>query len=124
MNDADRIRLIHMRDAAQEAVRYAGELGTENALLEDRRTALAIVKLVEIIGEAASRISDATRKEIPEIPWPQIVGMRNRLIHVYFDINLKTVWKTTQLDLPPLIVTLVEALDAPGSEATQQEDDS
>jgi len=67
---------------------------------------LSIVKSVELIGEAASRISKECRDTHPEIPWNDIVAMRNRLIHVYFDIDLDRVWDTVTDDLPPLISAL------------------
>ena len=70
---------------------------------------LSLVKAIEVIGEAAAQVGDATRKENPSIPWAQIIAMRNRLVHVYFDINLDILWQTVQQDLPPLIVQL-EAL--------------
>ncbi|MEI2692864.1 MAG: HepT-like ribonuclease domain-containing protein [Anaerolineae bacterium] len=71
---------------------------------------MALVKEVEIIGEAAYLISAATRKQLPGVPWEDIIGMRHRLIHAYFDINLDILWKTVQNDLPPLAETLVEAI--------------
>ncbi len=70
---------------------------------------LSPVKAIEVIGEAAAQVGDATRKGNPSIPWAQIIAMRNRLVHVYFDINLDVLWQTVQQDLPPLIVQL-EAL--------------
>lgn len=71
---------------------------------------LALVKDVEIIGEAAYRTAEDTRRALPEIPWEDIVGMRHRLVHAYFDINLDILWKTVQEDLPPLVRILSEAL--------------
>ncbi len=72
---------------------------------------LSLVKDIEIIGEAATRISEDCRRESPEIPWRNIVTMRNRLIHGYFDINLDIVWKTVTEELPPLSVHLQKARD-------------
>ena len=68
-----------------------------------------------IIGEAASRISEETRARHPNIPWTQIIGMRNRIVHGYFAIRLDRVWQTVQDDLPPLIAQL-EALVPPEPE--------
>lgn len=105
MNKDDRVRLQHMLDAAQEAIEFLrGE--TRDVLDTDRKLVLALVKDIEIVGEAASRISKDCQQENSQIPWPQIVSMRNRLIHAYFDIDLETVWKTVQEDLPPLITEL------------------
>ena len=66
----------------------------------------AVIRPLEIIGEAARRISQDTRDAHPEIPWEQMIGMRNRLIHEYFRVNLTTVWETVQNDLPSLIALI------------------
>ena len=76
----------------------------------DRQLVLALVKDIEIFGEAASRVTQPTRQSLPEMPWERIIGMRNRLIHAYFDINLDIVWKTLQEDLPELISLLEAAI--------------
>ena len=72
----------------------------------------AVMRPLEIIGEAAGRLSQQTREAHPDIPWDQMIGMRNRLIHEYFRVSLTTVWETVQDDLPSLIV-LVEPLVPP-----------
>jgi uncharacterized protein with HEPN domain len=109
MRPDDVVRLRHMLDAAEEAVGFAR--GRSRADLDrDRMLALAIVKTIEIIGEAASRVSAETQQTCPAVPWTDIVGMRNRLIHAYFDIDLDRVWDTLADDLPPLIVALRAAL--------------
>ena len=82
---------------------------------DDRQHQLAILKAVEIIGEAASRISEETKAKHPGIPWSEIIGMRNRLVHGYFAVRLDRVWRTVQDDLPPLIAQL-EALVPPEPE--------
>ena len=69
-------------------------------------SSLHLIKDIEIVGEAASRVTEAARRDLPWIPWEEIVGMRNRLVHAYFDINLDILWNTTQEDLPELIVQL------------------
>ena len=79
---------------------------TRNDLKYDRQLVLALVKDIEIVGEAATHVTERSRLSMPEIPWERIVGMRNRLVHAYFDINLDIVWKTVQEDLPELIVLL------------------
>ena len=105
----DRVRLQHMLDAAQEAMAFAREASREQ-LEHDRKLTLALVKAVEIIGEAAYQISESTRKRFPEIPWEDIIGMRHRLVHAYFEIDLDVLWSTVQHDLSPLVVTLRKAL--------------
>jgi uncharacterized protein with HEPN domain len=68
----------------------------------DDMLALAIVKSIEIVGEAAAHVGMEVRGELPEIPWPKVVGMRNHLIHSYFDIDNDRVWDTATEDLPKL----------------------
>ena len=78
-----------------------------------QRTSLspyALVQLISVIGEAAGKVSPNTCSELYEVPWPDIVSMRNRLIHAYFDINLDILWATVQDSLPPLIRALESAL--------------
>ena len=97
--------LLDMLLAAREAVEFAAPL-TFPEFEDDYLRQLAILKSVEIIGEAASRVSEETKAKHPDIPWPQIIGMRNRLVHAYFAIQLDIVWKVVQDDLPPLIAQL------------------
>ena len=105
----DRISIGHMLDHAREAVdMLRGRSRTD--LDQDRMLELALVRLVEIIGEAAYRVSDEARDNTPEIPWPQIIGMRNRLIHGYDRVDLQVLWDTIYEDLPPLIQALALAL--------------
>jgi uncharacterized protein with HEPN domain len=91
-----------MVDAVREALAFAqGKSRTE--IEHDRMLALAIIKELEIVGEAAAKVSTETRAAYPAIPWADIVGMRNRLIHGYFDIDLDLVWNTVTGDLDPLL---------------------
>ena len=98
-----------MLDAAREAEAFVR--GRARADLDSNRMlSLALVRLIEIIGEAATHVSDETRMQVPDIPWPLVVGMRNRLIHGYFDVDLDRLWDTVVADLPPLIIALEAAL--------------
>ena len=106
MEQSDLIRLRHMLDAAQEAIKFAANKSRKD-LDRDRMLTLAIIKSIEIIGEAASKVSDSCRAKYPVLPWIDIVNMRHRMIHAYFDVNLDIVWQTIQADLP----SLVEALE-------------
>lgn len=110
MPPADRIRLLHMRDAAREAISFASGLSSAQ-VAQDRMRALALVKAIEIIGEAASKVSPESRSMLTQIPWADIVGMRNRLIHAYFDIDLDLVLATIESDLPPLLAAVESALN-------------
>lgn len=94
-----------MLDAAKEAASFTRNK-TRQALEKDRMLALSLVRLIEIIGEAASQVSQEFQEQHPEIPWTQIVAMRNRLIHAYFNIDLDRIWDTIKDDLPPLIAQL------------------
>lgn len=107
----DRVRLHHMLEAAETAIDFAA--GRSQADLEtDTMLRFALVRAIEIIGEAASRVSAAGQQAAPEVPWRQIVGMRNRLIHAYFDIDREVLWKTVSEEIPgllPHLRTLSEA---------------
>ncbi|MCX6640269.1 MAG: DUF86 domain-containing protein [bacterium] len=99
MQQDDRIRIQHMLDAAQEAAEFIRGK-PRRSLTRDRQLVLALLKSVEIIGEAATRVSEEVQESHPNIPWKEIIAMRNRLIHVYFDINLEILWKTVKEDIP------------------------
>jgi len=94
-----------MYDAARDARDFVKNK-TRNDLDGNRILALSLVKSIEIIGEAASKVSKDSREQFPEIPWAVIVAMRNRLIHTYYDIDLDRVWDTVMDDLPPLASAL------------------
>ncbi len=101
----NRVSLRHMLDHAREAKEMThGRQGSD--LETDRMLQLALTRLVEIVGESASRISATTREKHPEIPWPDILGMRNRLVHAYDVLNLDLLWDTIETDFPPLIADL------------------
>lgn len=101
MRQDDLIRLRHIRDAATEALGFVRDRRRED-LDHDRQLVWALVKAIEIIGEAASKVSQESQDLLTNIPWRNIVGMRNRLVHAYFDINLDILWKTVVEGLPPI----------------------
>ena len=101
----NKTRLLHILNAASKAVNLV-ENKTFQDLEEDEVLTLALVKLIKMVGEAASRLSKEFQAEHSQIPWSAIIGMRNRLVHAYFDVNLKVIWQTTQEDLPTLIEQL------------------
>ncbi|MBM4348393.1 MAG: DUF86 domain-containing protein [Deltaproteobacteria bacterium] len=101
----DLTRLRHMLDSAKEAMSFIR--GKKRRDLDtDRMLVLSLVKSIEIMGEAASKVTKESRDSHSEVPWLNIIGMRNRLIHAYFDIDLDRVWDTITDDLPPVIVAL------------------
>jgi len=105
----DRERLRHMLEAARDAVAFAS--GRNRADLDSDRMLLhALVHCVEVIGEAAARVSEITRQLHPILPWPKMVGMRHILIHAYFEIDADAVWRVVVEHLPDLIRELEEAL--------------
>jgi uncharacterized protein with HEPN domain len=110
INREDRVRLQHMLDAALEIQQYV-QSSTRKDLDKDRKLVHSLVRLFEIVGEAASQVSEEVREGIPEIPWTVIISMRNRLIHAYFSINLDIVWLTSTEDIPSLIEELKKILE-------------
>jgi len=101
----DRIYLLHVRDAIADILVYA-EAG-EDAFLRETMRQDAIIRKLEVIGEAVKQLSDNTRESKPDIPWRRVAGMRDRLIHQYFGVDLDLVWNVVRLELP----TLLEAVD-------------
>ena len=101
----DLARLRHMLDYAQEAIDLAR--GRVRADLDtDRQFNLAMTRLLEVVGEAASRVSPAGRERHPQIPWSAVAGLRNRLIHGYDEVDFDILWDIVQVDLPTLIAEL------------------
>ena len=102
---SDQVLLLDMLLAARDGVKFVRGRTREH-FDQDDMMQLATVKAIEIIGEAASRISEPFRVAHAEIPWEQISAMRHRLVHDYFSIDLDIVWKTANEDLPALIAAL------------------
>ena len=109
MNARDRVPLRHMRDAARDA-RTLAHNRTRADLDTDLALPRALVWCITVIGEAASQLSPEGRAALPELPWASIVGMRNRLVHGYYEIQLDRVWDVVIDDLPPLIAALEAVL--------------
>lgn len=99
-----------MLDYGQEAL--ALTRGKQQADLEsDRVLALALTRLLEIVGEAANRTSPKTQEQHPQIPWRQIAGLRHRLVHGYDAVDLDILWDIIEHDLPPLLTALNDILE-------------
>lgn len=99
-----------MLDAASDALSFA--VGRQRTDLDrDRQLLLSIVKSIEIIGEAASKVSAATQEAQAQIPWHAIITMRHRLVHGYFDIDHEVVWQTLLSDIPILLHQLEEVME-------------
>lgn len=101
----DEVSLRHMLEHAREAVAFVAGKGRSD-LATSRMLSLALVRLIEIVGEAANRVSKTRQKQLSQIPWPLIIGMRNRLIHGYDVVDLDIVWQTVTEELPSLITIL------------------
>ncbi len=106
----DNERLRHMLDAAMQAHEFVSTKH-RNDIDSDPMLLFALLKALEIIGEAARGISNEFKETYPEIPWIEIIGMRNRLIHGYFDIEHDVVWDTVINDIPILIDQLKKLCD-------------
>lgn len=87
---SERLYLTDILDAIDKALAYTRE--GRDAFFADPKTQDAVVRNLEIIGEVAKRLAPGTRRAHPDIPWPDIVGMRDRVIHGYFNVNLQVVW--------------------------------
>ena len=101
----DQIRLKHMLDAAQKTIELVNGK-TREEFDEDETLGFAIIRLLEIVGEAARGTSEEIKMSNPSIPWQQMIGTRNHLIHGYFDIDYDIIWKIVKDDLPSLIQEL------------------
>ena len=110
----DTVSLQQMLVHAREAVAMVKDC-TREQLDNERVLSLALVQLVQIIGESANRVSDPRRQQHAEIPWSQIVALRNRLIHGYDTINFDILWKILIEDLPLLVASLEKILSYPES---------
>jgi uncharacterized protein with HEPN domain len=106
-DEATRVR--HMIEAAQEAISFVEGL-TRDDLPDDRMLLLALTRLIEIIGEASTHVTDETKAKFPDVPWPAIRGTRNRIVHAYFDVDVDVLWDTLMDDLPPMIDQLEKIL--------------
>jgi uncharacterized protein with HEPN domain len=111
------VRLLHIRDAAQHALKFADGVAREE-FEANRMLIFALERCLEIVGEAAGQLSEEVWAAAPDIPWKQILGMREWLAHAYFAINLDILWKTVEVDLEPLLATVERLLTAePTAEA-------
>jgi len=101
----DETRLKHIIDAAKEAIQFLGDMTFEE-LSKDRKTLQAIIRNIEIIGEASSKLTSDFRNKNDQIPWGDIIGMRNWLAHGYFNVDVEHVWSTVKTDIPNLLKLL------------------
>jgi uncharacterized protein with HEPN domain len=102
--------LEDIRQAAEKAVAFLGEMSVET-FAGDEKTAYAVVRALEILGEAAKRIPSEVRDRYPDVPWRSMAGIRDKLIHDYVSVNNEVVWRTVREDLPGLIPTISRVID-------------
>lgn len=107
----DRVYLVHMLETARKASAKVAALDHDQ-FLADENLHLACTHLVQVLGEAASRVSGETRARYPAIPWRQVIGMRHRVVHDYLAVDLEIVWAVVSGDLPALIDELERAAQA------------
>ena len=104
---------VSLKDMLAHAREAHGLLAVESlsSFCDNRVLQLALTRLIEIVGEAAHRVSEPTQQAHPEIPWPRVIGMRNRLVHGYDAVDYDLLWDTVVIDLPPLIAALERIVD-------------
>lgn len=100
MNERDRLFLTHMIDAIDAARAFT--IDGQRAFMDDLKTQSAVIRQIEIVGEAVKRLTEDTKRLEPDVPWRQIAGTRDRLIHGYFQVYLVAVWSMLEHDLRPL----------------------
>jgi uncharacterized protein with HEPN domain len=102
--------LHDMLENAEKALSFVAGMDFAAFSIEEK-TVYAVVRALEIIGEAARQIPEEVSRAHPEIPWREISGMRNKLMHEYFGVNVEVVWRTLQEDLPLIVPVLRKMLD-------------
>ena len=105
----DEVYLLDILDAAKLALEYVRGK-TRDEFLADVQLQDAVIRRLAIIGEAAKRVSEATRESLPGLPWRQMAGMRNIIVHEYDDVDLSVVWDAVTRDLLPLVSELAQRL--------------
>jgi uncharacterized protein with HEPN domain len=108
----DEAYLLDILNAARKVTQYTAS-ATEEDFLQNELLQDATLRQLEIVGEAARRVSQETKNIHPEIPWPEMIGLRNRLIHEYSRVNLQRVWDTIQNDIPRLITLIIPLVPPP-----------
>lgn len=107
----DRVYIQHMIDNSDKAINFTQDINRQD-FDNDEKLRLALTHLLQIIGEAARRISPEFRSNYPQIPWKEIVGMRSKVVHDYLNVDEDIVWQTIKHDLPPLVLELEKILQS------------
>ena len=114
MKPDDLVRLRHMADALNAVIGFTAGRRRQD-LRKDEMLTFALLHAIQIVGEAAAKISPETRKQHPQIPWPLIIGMRHRLVHDYFDVNHDILWNTATEAVPQLLEQVAPLVESSNS---------
>ena len=110
LSERDLALLLDMRLAAEDALSFVQEMD-EPGFLASRLHQYAVIRSLEIIGEAAGKVSDTARAGLPGVAWREMIGMRHRLIHGYAEVRIDLVWSVLQHNIKPLLARLADVLD-------------
>lgn len=108
-----RVLLDYLQDIrayAEKAERFLADVSSATALEQDERTLLAVIRALEVIGEAAKQIPASVREKYPQVPWRGMAGMRDKMIHEYFGVDSEVVWRTVKEDIPRLKASMMVML--------------
>ncbi len=106
-------------DSIRDIESFVGNI-TFNEFVLDKKTVNAVIRSLEVIGEAVKNIPESIRIEFPEIPWKKMAGMRDKMIHEYFGVDLEIVWETIKSNLPPLKPLIIKLLDEQNNETSNR----
>lgn len=102
--------LRDMLEASAKAIQFVKDVDFE-AFSKNEEKVYAVIRAFEMIGEAAKNIPKSIRERYVDVPWDEMIGMRNKVIHGYFGVDVKVIWKTIHEDLPPLQSRIAKILD-------------
>jgi len=103
------IHLYHIRDACQQIIQFTDGYSFDS-FCRDPKTQNAVIRLIQVIGEAARQMDEETKKELSDVSWKQIIGMRHKIVHDYVDIELHLVWDSATKEIPALLERIQKAL--------------